>query len=65
MVELPEYKPFPHYEAVDLLGLVPKLKGTCNWLGNGVLLLERMLEYSPELRISAEEALSHAFFQEE
>jgi negative regulator of the PHO system len=55
--EIPDYKPiFPVYPAIDLSLTLPKLKGL------GIELLLQMLEYAPELRISAEVALTHAFF---
>lgn len=50
--EVPDYKPnFPIYPAIDLTNLAPKLQG------DGIDLLMRMLEYSPEKRTSAADAL--------
>ena len=56
--ELPDYKhDFPEYPAPDnLCHLVPKLDSI------GVDLLQQMLTYDPARRITAQEALRHAFF---
>jgi len=57
--EIPDYKPiFPVYPALDLSLSLPKLPAS------GVDLLLKMLEYAPELRIAADEALAHPFFQQ-
>lgn len=57
LADCPDWKPnFPIYPAIDLTGLLPKLEG------DGIDLLLKMLEYSPDKRISADTALSHPFF---
>lgn len=57
--EIPDYKPIlPIYPAIDLSLALPKLQG------DGIDLLLNMLEYAPEKRISAEQALSHRFFKD-
>ncbi|KAL2912189.1 cyclin-dependent kinase 5 [Polyrhizophydium stewartii] len=59
VVELPEYKPdFPIFQASRLDVLFPKLTP------EGSDLLTRMIEYQPEKRISAAEALDHPYFQD-
>ncbi|KAJ2587164.1 cyclin-dependent kinase 5, partial [Coemansia sp. RSA 1722] len=57
--KLPEWKRnFPMFSSVPLEPLLPKLSA------KGIDLLERLLEYAPEKRISAEEALAHPFFED-
>jgi serine/threonine protein kinase len=58
MASLPEYKPLPQYERVYLLSIIPKLGR------DGVELLESMLDWDPERRISASEATRHVFFKD-
>ncbi|EEB06770.1 CMGC/CDK/CDK5 protein kinase Pef1 [Schizosaccharomyces japonicus yFS275] len=54
---LPDYKPtFPFYPPQDLASMFPGLDGL------GLDLLQRMLRMQPELRISAHNALKHAWF---
>ncbi|RAK97684.1 negative regulator of the PHO system [Aspergillus ibericus CBS 121593] len=56
---LPEYRAdFPLYAAQDLKGLVPRIDAT------GLDLMKRMLRLQPERRISAAEALRHAWFDD-
>jgi negative regulator of PHO system len=55
--ELPEYKlNFPVYPPVSLTTRVPTIDAL------GLDLLERMLQYEPYKRISAKDALTHAYF---
>ncbi|KAJ1954657.1 cyclin-dependent kinase 5, partial [Linderina pennispora] len=57
--QLPEWKrDFPVYGGVPLEPLLPKLSA------KGIDLLKRLLEYAPERRISAEQALQHPYFDE-
>ncbi|KAI9501589.1 cyclin-dependent kinase 5 [Coemansia spiralis] len=57
--QLPDWKrSFPIYPGVALEPLLPKLSA------KGIDLLRRLLEYAPEKRISAEQALSHPYFDE-
>ncbi|KAJ2556414.1 cyclin-dependent kinase 5 [Coemansia sp. RSA 1933] len=57
--QLPDWKRnFPIYPGVGLEPLLPKLSA------RGIDLLKRLLEYAPEKRISAEQALSHPYFDE-
>ncbi|KAJ1800953.1 cyclin-dependent kinase 5 [Coemansia sp. RSA 2399] len=57
--QLPDWKrSFPIYPGVGLEPLLPKLST------KGIDLLKRLLEYAPEKRISAEQALSHPYFDE-
>ncbi|KAJ2392467.1 hypothetical protein GGI23_005211 [Coemansia sp. RSA 2559] len=57
--QLPDWKRnFPIYPGVGLEPLLPKLST------KGIDLLKRLLEYAPEKRISAEQALSHPYFDE-
>ncbi|KAJ2664470.1 cyclin-dependent kinase 5 [Coemansia sp. RSA 1200] len=57
--QLPDWKSsLPIYPGVGLEQLVPKLSA------KGIDLLKRLLEYAPEKRISAEQALSHPYFDE-
>ncbi|KAJ3288200.1 cyclin-dependent serine/threonine protein kinase [Borealophlyctis nickersoniae] len=57
ITELPDYKPdFPVYARQSLAAVLPKLDA------DGIDLLERLLEYQPDRRISAEKALLHPFF---
>ncbi|KAJ1737350.1 cyclin-dependent kinase 5 [Coemansia sp. Benny D160-2] len=57
--QLPDWKSsLPMYPGVGLEQLVPKLSA------KGIDLLKRLLEYAPEKRISAEQALSHPYFDE-
>ena len=54
--ECPDWKPnFPIYPSIDLTQILPKLEGV------GIDLLLKMLEYSPDKRISADSALLHSF----
>ncbi|KAG0002170.1 cyclin-dependent serine/threonine protein kinase [Modicella reniformis] len=56
---LPEYRPdFPTFKPIPLETLVPKLDA------DGIDLLNRLLTYDPDKRISAEEALAHPYFEE-
>jgi negative regulator of the PHO system len=50
-----EYKPFPWFPPQDLRALLPMLGPS------GLDLLARMLQYQPQLRISARDATSHIF----
>ncbi|KAJ3120058.1 cyclin-dependent serine/threonine protein kinase [Nowakowskiella sp. JEL0407] len=57
ITELPEYKPnFPVHPKVPLETIVPKLDA------NGYDLLEKMLQYQPEKRLSAQNCLLHPYF---
>ncbi|KAJ2161586.1 cyclin-dependent kinase 5 [Coemansia sp. RSA 552] len=57
--QLPDWKrTFPIYPASPLEPLLPRLSP------KGVDLLRRLLEYAPEKRISAEQALTHPYFDE-
>ncbi|KAJ2815402.1 hypothetical protein GGI24_006061 [Coemansia furcata] len=57
--QLPEWKSnAPIYSSVPLEPLLPKLSA------KGIDLLHRLLEYAPEKRISAEQALLHPYFDE-
>ncbi|KAJ1885746.1 hypothetical protein LPJ71_009294 [Coemansia sp. S17] len=57
--QLPEWKSnAPIYASVPLEPLLPKLSA------KGIDLLRRLLEYAPEKRISAEQALLHPYFDE-
>jgi serine/threonine protein kinase len=56
--QYPEYKPFPWFAAQDLRILLPNL------ISPGWDLLARMLQYPPQFRISARDAIMHGFFQE-
>ncbi|KAJ2702286.1 cyclin-dependent kinase 5 [Coemansia sp. IMI 209128] len=57
--QLPEWKSnVPIYSSVPLEPLLPKLSA------KGIDLLRRLLEYAPEKRISAEQALLHPYFDE-
>ena len=59
MTQLPEYKEnFPIYPGVNLKKVIRKLEPA------GMDLLERMLEYDPAKRISAESALLHPYFRD-
>jgi len=59
MVELPEYKgDYPTYEAQPLSRVCPSLDET------GLSLLQSMLRYEPASRISAKQAMAHAFFDD-
>jgi len=59
MAELPEYKSdFPDYPGMPLDKVVRGLDRA------GMDLLQRMLEYNPARRISAENALNHAYFKD-
>ena len=55
--ELPEWKPdFPIYEKVPLDSILPKLETL------GIELLGRLVEYPPERRLAAADALKHPYF---
>eukprot|EP01137_Pigoraptor_chileana_P026615 Opistho-2@8188 len=57
--ELPEWKPdFPVYKAVPLQTALPMIDPY------GIDLLQRMLQYQPDSRISAEEAMNHPYFHD-
>lgn len=57
--ELPEWNDeFPQYSAQDIRDVVPGLDDA------GYDLLEKMLQYDPNRRITADQALQHPFFQE-
>ncbi|KAI9476151.1 MAG: kinase-like domain-containing protein [Benjaminiella poitrasii] len=57
--QLPEYKPdFEIFPRIQLESLLPKLDS------NGIDLLKRLLEYPPEKRITASDALQHPYFDE-
>ncbi len=57
--ELPEYKKnFPMYPAQSLAQKLPTIDA------HGMDLLLRLLQYQPNLRISAKDALIHRYFQE-
>lgn len=59
MTQLPEYKDnFPVYPGVSLKKIVKKLDPL------GLDLLQRMLEYDPAKRISADAALQHPYFRD-
>lgn len=51
IVDLPDFQPMPHYPPVSLATLIPKLDVM------GIDLLTKMVEYHPDRRISAEQAL--------
>ncbi|EOD10204.1 hypothetical protein EMIHUDRAFT_444655 [Emiliania huxleyi CCMP1516] len=58
MIDLPEYKSdWPKFEAVPLSTVAPNLDAL------GLDLLSRMLRYEPSRRVSAKEALEHAYFE--
>ncbi|KAL1935248.1 hypothetical protein VTP01DRAFT_4388 [Rhizomucor pusillus] len=57
--KLPEYKPdFEMFARIPLENLVPKLDPL------GVDLLKQLLQYPPEKRITAKDALNHPYFDE-
>jgi cyclin-dependent kinase len=57
MVELPDYKDnFPKYSQKDLARLVPRLDPA------GLDLLKSMLQYDPDNRVTADQAMKHPFF---
>ncbi|CAJ0542111.1 probable PHO85 - cyclin-dependent protein kinase [Fusarium torulosum] len=59
ITQFPEYKPtFQMYATQDLRTILPAIDPT------GIDLLQRMLQLRPELRISAHEALQHAWFND-
>ncbi|KAF4966432.1 hypothetical protein FSARC_5876 [Fusarium sarcochroum] len=59
ITQFPEYKPtFQMYATQDLRNILPAIDPT------GIDLLQRMLQLRPELRISAHEALQHAWFND-
>ncbi|KXN73408.1 protein serine/threonine kinase [Conidiobolus coronatus NRRL 28638] len=58
IVDLPDFQPMPHYPPVSLATLIPKLDVM------GIDLLTKMVEYHPDRRISAEQALLHPYFED-
>eukprot|EP00744_Colponema_vietnamica_P003082 GILI01004766.1.p1 GENE.GILI01004766.1~~GILI01004766.1.p1 ORF type:complete len:314 (-),score=90.79 GILI01004766.1:85-975(-) len=59
MVELPEYKKdFPRFEGQPLASVVPNLDPL------GVDLLQSMLQFDPNQRITAKQALQHPYFSD-
>jgi len=57
IIELPEYrKDFPSYTGMGITNLVPGLDKS------GYDLLEQMLQYDPNKRITAAKALKHTYF---
>ncbi|PKC12574.1 Pkinase-domain-containing protein [Rhizophagus irregularis] len=57
--QLPEYKSdFAIYNRIPLESLLPKLDSS------GIDLLSQLIEYQPEKRLSAEDALQHPYFEE-
>ncbi|RGP69751.1 negative regulator of the pho system [Fusarium longipes] len=59
ITQFPEYKPTFHmYATQDLRNILPAIDPT------GIDLLQRMLQLRPELRISAHDALQHAWFND-
>ncbi|KAJ2794198.1 cyclin-dependent kinase 5, partial [Coemansia helicoidea] len=57
--QLPDWRrSFPAYPGTPLEPLLPKLSS------KGIDLLRRLLEYAPERRISAEQALQHPYFDD-
>jgi serine/threonine protein kinase len=59
MVDLPEYKAnFPQYPAQSFKKIVRKLDPI------GLDLLTRMLQYDPNKRLSAEQAMKHTYFND-
>jgi len=59
VTQLPEYKKdFDYFRRIPLETLLPKLEPA------GIDLLNKLVEFQPEKRISAEAALSHPYFDE-
>ena len=59
LTSMPDYKPPTEiYEGITLSVLLPKLDV------DGIHLVQRLLEYAPERRISAQEALLHPYFDD-
>ena len=61
MVDLPEYKnveSYPRYEGKKLKAMLPRLSKA------GLDLLERMLQSDPQKRITAKDAMRHAYFSD-
>jgi len=57
VTELPEFQPtFPQHPAQPLSKLFPNLES------EGIDLMEKMLHYEPEKRVSAKNALTHPYF---
>lgn len=59
MKDLPEFKEnFPQYPAQNLAKLIPQLPA------DGIDLLTNMLQFDPQKRLTAEEALRHEYFSQ-
>ncbi|KNE60548.1 hypothetical protein AMAG_18558 [Allomyces macrogynus ATCC 38327] len=55
----PEHKPhFPYYPAQPLSAVLPMIEPY------GLDLLQRFLQYQPQLRVSAKDALTHTYFHD-
>lgn len=58
VTQFSEWKPIPWFPAQDL-------HGRMGMLGNaGLDLMIRMLQYQPQLRVAARDALSHVYFKD-